>query len=87
MAFSSSAGWLGGAQARHSDEWYGDALRGAPLQRGDRMFIRCEGGPCISRLETFPPTIEIEENGGFYVLIDDGSPEEWVYQFVATVDH
>ena len=83
MAFS-PAGWLGGAEARHSEEWYTDAPR---LQRGDRMFIRCEGGPCISRLETFPPMIEIQENGGLYVLVDDGPPEEWVYQFVATVDH
>jgi hypothetical protein len=52
------------------------------LQPGDRLFIRCEGGPCVSRLERFPPPLEIEENGGLYVLEDDGPPEEWCYLFV-----
>jgi hypothetical protein len=76
------AGTLGDSEARHSDEWYGDALRNRPLRRGDRMFIRCEGGPCISRLETFPPRIEIEERDGLYILVDDGPLEAWMYQFV-----
>ena len=52
MAFS-PAGLPGHSEARHSEEWYGDALRDPPLQRGDRMFIRCEGGPNISRLEAW----------------------------------
>lgn len=56
------------------------------MQRGDRMFIRCEGGPCVSRLEVFPPRIEIREKSGIYVLVDDGPPEAWLYQFVATID-
>lgn len=77
----------GGLEARHSEEWYGDALVDTPLQRGDRMFIRCEGGPCISRLEEFPPRIEIQEKGGLYVLVDEGPLESWMYRFVTTFDH
>jgi hypothetical protein len=46
---------------------------------GDRLFIECDGGPCISRLESFPRRIEIEEHGGlYYVLLDDGRLHEWV---------
>jgi len=86
MAFS-SAGLPGDSETRHSEEWYGDALRNTPLQRGDRMFIRCEGGPCISRLEAFPPRIEIPEKSGIYVLVDDGPPEAWAYRFVTSSDH
>jgi hypothetical protein len=51
------------------------------------MFIRCEGGPCISRLERFPPRIEIRETSGLYVLVDDGRLEACMYQFVAAIDH
>jgi hypothetical protein len=83
----SPAGIPGDPEARHSGEWYGDALRDTPLQRGDRMFIRCEGGPCISRLEVFPPRIEVQEKGGLYVLVDEGPLESWLYKFVATIDH
>jgi hypothetical protein len=54
------------------------------LKQGDRMFIRCHGGPSISRLEVFPPPLEIEERGGLYVLQDDGPPEQWSYLFVAS---
>ena len=86
MVFS-PAGLPGDPDARHSEEWYGDALSDTALQPGDRMFIRCEGGPCISRLETFPPRIEVPENNGIYVLVDDGPLEAWMYQFVAVVDH
>lgn len=49
---------------------------------GDRMLIWCEGGPSRARLVTFPPPLEIEERGGTYVLVDDGAPQEWRYQFV-----
>ncbi len=86
MAFP-PAGLPGDSEARHSEEWYVDALRDRPLQSGDRMFIPCEGGPCISRLEVFPPRIEIPEKRGIYVLVDDGPLEAWAYQFVATIDH
>jgi hypothetical protein len=49
---------------------------------GDRLFVQCEGGPCRSRLERFPLPLEIDERGGTYVLIDDGTPDEWLYLFV-----
>jgi len=74
------------SEARHSEEWYVDALRNSPPQRGDRIFIRCEGGPCLSRLETFPPRIEIQEKSGLYILVDDSPTEAWIYQFVTTIN-
>jgi hypothetical protein len=46
------------------------------------LFIACEGGPCTSRLEVFPPRLEIEEREGAYVLLDDGSRRDWRYVFV-----
>jgi hypothetical protein len=52
------------------------------IQPGDRMFVQCEGGPCTSRLERFPPPLEIEEGEGIYILEDDGPIEEWRYLFV-----
>ena len=52
------------------------------VRPGDRIFIRCEGGPCVSRLEHFPPRLEIDERGGLYVLIDDGDLDDWRYLFV-----
>jgi hypothetical protein len=79
-----SAEFPGHSEARHSEGWYGNALRDTSLRHGDRMFIRCEGGPCTSRLEVFPPRIEIHEKNGFYVLVDEGPPESWTYQFVAS---
>ena len=48
------------------------------------MLIPCEGGPSISRLVRYPPPLEIEERGGIYVLVDDGPPEQWRYDFVVT---
>jgi hypothetical protein len=53
------------------------------LQPGDRMLIRCEGGPSISRLERYPPPLEVEERDGMYVLVDEGPPEQWWYEFVS----
>jgi len=49
---------------------------------GDRVFIQCDGGPCLSRLEYVPPQLEIEERGGTYILIDEGEMYEWRYLFV-----
>ena len=49
---------------------------------GERMFLPCRGGPSVSRLVTYPPPIEIEESDGLYVLVDDGPPHLWWYQFV-----
>ena len=53
------------------------------VKPGERMFVPCEGGPSISRLEIFPPPLEIEERNGIYVLEDDGPVEQWRYLFVA----
>jgi len=36
----------------------------------------------MSRLVRFPPPLEIEESEGMYVLVDDGPPERWRYDFV-----
>jgi hypothetical protein len=52
------------------------------LRPGDRLFIKCEGGPCVSRLEYFPPRLEIDEQGGLYVLEDEGELHDWRYVFV-----
>jgi hypothetical protein len=41
-------------------------------------------GPCTSRLEIFPPRLEIEEAGGLYVLIDEGPIDDWKYQFLTS---
>jgi hypothetical protein len=46
------------------------------------MLIRCEGGPSPGRLVAVPPPLEIEERAGLYVLVDDGPPELWWYEFV-----
>jgi hypothetical protein len=52
------------------------------IRAGDRVFVHCEGGPCLSRLEHFPPQLEVEERGGTYVLVDEGEPQDWRYVFV-----
>ncbi len=69
------------AASRHEDA---DVGRDLLAHRGDRLFIRCEGGPCMSRLETFPPRLEIPEQGGLYILVDDGPVDGWTYEFVPT---
>jgi hypothetical protein len=69
-------------EARHSAAWYSPSRWESPLRAGDRVFIPCEGGPCTSRLEVFPPRIEIAEKGGLYVLLDEGPPDGWLYHFV-----
>ena len=63
-------------------EWYETCWQGEGIQSGDRIFVPCEGGPCISRLETFPPRLEIRERSGTYALDDHGSLPEWRYIFV-----
>lgn len=49
---------------------------------GDRVFVRCEGGPCTSRLVDWPVPLEIEDRGGLYVLDDHGGLDEWAYLWV-----
>lgn len=56
------------------------------MDNGDRMLIWCEGGPSLGRAAHFPPSLEIEVNGGMYVLVDDGPPERWHYDFVSEAD-
>jgi hypothetical protein len=52
------------------------------LRDGERLFIPCEGGPSTSRLECWPPPLEVEERDGTYVLVDEGPPQDWRYLFV-----
>ena len=54
------------------------------MEQGERMLIPCfGGGPCMSRLEYYPPSLEIEERGGMYILVDNGPPEQWRYDWIA----
>ena len=52
------------------------------LAVGDRMLIQCDGGPSSSRLETFPPRLEVAERNGVYALLDTGPRNTWRYVFV-----
>jgi hypothetical protein len=67
---------------RHSPDWYDQSDEPTVLAPGDRLFVACEGGPSTSRLERFPPRLEIEEHDGTYVLLDDGPRQDWRYLFV-----
>lgn len=69
---------------RHPADWYDQTGEDVRLRAGDRMYIPCEGGPCWSRLESFPPRLEVPERGGMYVLCDEGPRSEWRYVFVPT---
>jgi hypothetical protein len=53
------------------------------VETGDRMLIWCEGGPSLGRAVHFPPPFEIAVEDGMYVLVDDGSPDQWRYEFVS----
>jgi hypothetical protein len=46
------------------------------------MLIPCNGGPAVGRAARYPPPLEITVAGGTYVLVDDGPPETWSYDFV-----
>jgi hypothetical protein len=50
------------------------------------MLLWCDGGPAIARAVTFPPPVEVEVDGGVYVLVDDGPVESWHYEFVRDRD-
>ena len=73
------------AQVRHTIEWYDQSAWPYPLEPGDRVFIRCDGGPGLSRLEVFPPSLELNEPGGTYVLADDGPPHDWIYHWMVNL--
>ena len=53
------------------------------MVEGEPMMIRCEGGPTAWRTAIFPPAGELPVHDGIYVLVDDGSPELWWYQFIS----
>ncbi len=72
----------GPLEPRHASAWYDQSEEATVLAEGDRLFIACEGGPSQSRLETYPPRLEIDERDGTYVLVDDGPRDQWRYQFV-----
>jgi hypothetical protein len=55
-----------------------------PWGTGERIFVWCAGGPAVGRAVQFPPPLEIAVDGGIYVLVDDGPPEHWRYEFVPT---
>jgi hypothetical protein len=67
---------------RHSSAFYDQRQEFVKLSPGDRLLIPCEGGPSTSRLETYPPQLEVPERGGTYVLDDDGPREQWRCVFV-----
>jgi len=67
---------------RHRPDWYDQSTEPTVLAVGDRLFIGCEGGPSWTRLELFPPRLELAERGGTYVLDDDGPRHRWRYVFV-----
>jgi hypothetical protein len=68
-------------ELRHRFDWYDQSTWPYPSAVDDRLFIRCVGGNAMSRVETFPPRLEITEPGGRYVLIDDGPPHDWTYEW------
>ena len=68
--------------ARRSARVYDQRGEVVVLQPGDRLFVPCEGGPSRSRLEIFPPRMEIDGHEGTYVLVDEGNRADWFYLFV-----
>ena len=46
------------------------------------MLVPCHGGPIPARRTAYPPSPELEAEGGTYVLVDDGPTEQWWYEFV-----
>ena len=46
-------------------------------------MLWCVGGRSVMRRVTFPPPVEIEDEGGTYVLNDDAArPADWQYVFI-----
>jgi hypothetical protein len=74
------------SEARRSEEWYADSLGDTPLQRGDRMFRRGEGGPRVSRLKVFRRGSRFLRSAGFMSLSTTARLERGCNQFVATID-
>ena len=82
MGWRASQRYLDLPGPRHEVGFYDQAREAVLLERGERMFIPCRGGPSDSRLEAFPPRLEIDERGGIYSLVDIGLRADWYYQFV-----
>lgn len=69
--------------ARRPSGWYDQSAEPHGLEEGDRVLVTCEGGgPSVSRLETWPPRLEVPERGGTYVLVDIGPRADWRYLWV-----
>ena len=68
---------------RHTTDWYESPGREKPgFWPGQKMLIPCDGGPSISRLDVYPPLLEVPERDGTYVLEDEGPVQQWHYRFV-----
>lgn len=52
------------------------------VEAGEQMFLWCEGGPAAGRAVLYPPPLELDAEGGAYVLVDDGTAPSWRYEFV-----
>lgn len=52
------------------------------MEPGAEMMIWCEGGRSALKRVTAPPPLEIADDGGMYVLHDDGPPSDWRYVFI-----
>lgn len=50
-------------------------------------MIWCDGGPATLKRQMYPPPVEISEDGGIYVLHDEGPPTNWRYVFMASGAH
>ena len=46
------------------------------------LMLWCEGGPSSLRRVPDPPPVELEVDGGTYVLHDDGPQHDWRYLFI-----
>ena len=55
-----------------------------PMKAGEEMMVWCEGGRSMIKREVFPPRLEIPDDGGMYVLNDQGDPADWRYVFIAS---
>jgi hypothetical protein len=55
------------------------------VESGERILIQCDGGPAIARAVRYPPPLELIVDGGVYVLVDLGPPEQWSYECIPQV--
>ena len=62
-----------------ADPGLGTSREAGVVEPGERMLLWCEGGPNVGRATHYPPPLEIHVDGGTYVLVDDGAPEQWRY--------